>query len=126
MLTESWAEADVAEPAGTRYKILQTASPRLTSVVQPNGSISRQYAYNYTSLPATHPDKFKDGLIYSDETYVPDAGGTFTFPDLGLTGNYKRVAKSNVEWQQGHYWSPRPMWMEVFDETSRRRIELYS
>jgi hypothetical protein len=105
---------------------LADGEPSADEVVQPNGSISRQYAYNYTSLPATHPDKFKDGLIYSDETYVPDAGGTFTFPDLGLTGNYKRVAKSNVEWQQGHYWSPRPMWMEVFDETSRRRIELYS
>lgn len=112
-LKESWDGADVAEPAVTRYKILQNATPRTTSVVQPNGAVSRQFSYNT-------PGQFTDGLVYSDETYVPDPGGTFTFPDLGLTGNFKRVGRSNVTWAAGEYDSPRPALAEIWDENNNK------
>lgn len=123
-LTESWAGADVAEPAITKYKIFQNTSPRVTNVIQPNGSVSKQYSYNA-------PGQFNDGLVYSDETYVPDAAGTFTFPDLGLSGNFKRVGKSNVTWGIGTgsyigYSSPRPTYAEVFDENDQKVYTEYS
>ncbi|MBA2335897.1 MAG: RHS repeat protein, partial [Blastocatellia bacterium] len=112
-LTESWAAADIADPAVTRYKIQQSASPRTTSVIQPNGTLSKQYSYNTPTL-------FTDGLVYSDETYVPDENGTFTFADLGLSGNFKRVAQSNVTWAAGQYDSPRPAIAEIWDENNNK------
>ncbi|MBA2749896.1 MAG: RHS repeat-associated core domain-containing protein [Tatlockia sp.] len=120
-LTESWAGMDVAEPAVTTYDIQQNASPRVTTVKQPNGAVSKQFAYNYSSLPATDPNKFKDGLVYQDETYVPDPSGTITFPNMpNFTGTFKLVGKSTVDWLQGDYQSPRPNWTEIFDENNHK------
>jgi len=116
-LTESWAEMDVATPAVTNYDIQQNASPRVTTVTQPNGAVSRQYAFNYSSLPETDPNKYRDGLVYQDETYVPDPNG-ISVPNL--TGTFKLVGKSTVEWQEGDYRAPRPLSIEVFDENNQK------
>lgn len=66
-LTESWAAMDVAEPAITTYDVQQSASPRVITVTQPNGAVSKQFSYNAAG-------QFNDGLVYRDETWVPDAG----------------------------------------------------
>lgn len=119
-LAESWAGADVAGPAITTYKINQASSPRTTTVIQPNGAVSRQYAYN-------NPAQYNDGLVYSDESYVPDATGTATIP--GVAGTFKLVGKSNVTWSAGNaanYDSPRPTEAEVFDENGHKLKTVYT
>ncbi|MEJ7615848.1 MAG: hypothetical protein WKF30_02480 [Pyrinomonadaceae bacterium] len=62
--TEDWEGKDTAA-AVTSYEVFQNTSPRTTTVTRPDGTKSIQYSYNYSSLAATHPDKFKDGLIYN-------------------------------------------------------------
>lgn len=121
-VTESWDGMDDT-PAVTSYNIQQNSSPRVTSIIQPNGALSRQYAYNYSSLPDTDPNKYKDGLIYLDESYVPDASGTFTFPNI--TGTFKLVGKSNVTWEKGDYSAARPVQTEVFDENNLKVTTTY-
>lgn len=118
-LKEDWDGMDVSGPVETRYSISMNTSPRTTNVIQPNGSLSRQYSYN-------SPGNFNDGLVYQDETYVPDSAGTYTFSSLGLSGNFKRVAKSNVTWQAGNYDSPRPTLAEVWDENGHKVSTQYT
>lgn len=110
-LSESWAGADVAGPAITTYKIQNNTSPRTTTVIQPNGTVSRQYSYNSAG-------QYYDGLVYLDETYIPDTNGTYTIPNV--TGTFKMVGKSNVAWGSGNYNSPRPTDVEVFDENGSK------
>ncbi len=93
-LKERWANRDVEDDVVTTYKIQQDTSPRVTTVIQPNGSVSRQFAYNA-------PNQFNDGLVYADETYVPDPNGTFTLPNV--SGTFNRVGQSNVTWAPGAY-----------------------
>lgn len=119
-LAESWAGADVAGLAVTTYKVNPTSSPRTTTVIQPNGSVSRQYAYN-------NPTQFNDGLIFSDESYVPDAAGAVTFP--GVAGTFKLIAKSDVTWSAGNaanYDTARPTKAEVFDENGHKMKTEYT
>lgn len=116
-LTEGWEGRDVSEDAVTRYKIEQNGNPRTTVVIHPNGAISKQYSHNT-------PNQFTDGLVFADETYIPDPDGTFSFPELDLTGNYKRIARSTVQWSMGspasNYNSPRPQRAEIFDENGHK------
>ncbi len=118
ILTESWDGMDDAS-AVTTYNLQQNAVPRVTTIMQPNGAVSRQYAYNYSSLADTHPDKYKDGLVYQDETYVPDANG-ITIPNI--TGTFKLASHSVVTWAQGEYESPRPSRTEVFDDENNQKV----
>ncbi|MGI8639950.1 MAG: RHS repeat-associated core domain-containing protein [Pyrinomonadaceae bacterium] len=99
-LTESWAGMDTA-PAVTSYDIHTNSTPRTITVTQPNGVKSKQYSYNYSSLPDNDPDKFKDGLVYQDET---------------LDAANNQLSKSVVTWEQGAYDSPRPAQTEITDE----------
>jgi RHS repeat-associated protein len=118
-LADDWDGMDVTGPAITKYKIFQNTSPRVTNVIQPNGTVSRQFSYNAPGL-------FNDGLVYQDETYSPDASGTYTLTDLGLSGNFKKVAKSNVTWQSGHLAVPRPTLAEVWDENDHKVSTQYT
>ncbi len=107
-LTEFWDSMDTA-PAVTMYAIASNATnpsqptipSRKVELTQPDGTKAIQYSYNYTNLAETHPLKFKDGLVYQDETRAAD--GTL-------------LHNSTVDWQQGVYESPRPTRLEATDE----------
>ncbi len=85
-LTESWAHMDT-DPVVTTYLLNQSAIPRTTTVTLPNGIKSVQYSHNT-------PGQFNDGLVFKDETY--DTDGTTL------------LSRSEVDWIQGDYNSPRP------------------
>lgn len=85
-LTETWAHMDTSA-AVTTYVLNQTATPRTTTVTMPNGIKSIQYSHNAPGL-------FNDGLVFKDETY--DTDGTTL------------LSRSEVDWIQGDYNSPRP------------------
>jgi RHS repeat-associated protein len=101
--TESWANIDTA-PAVTTYEAHQNSTPRSVKITQPDGTWTEQLSYNYSTLAATDPNKFKDGLIYQDETH--DAGGAI-------------LAKTTSTWEQGAYESPRPLRHEAIDERNQ-------
>ncbi len=99
-LTESWAGMDTAA-AITHYDIQEDATPRTITVTQPNGVKSKQSSFNYSLLANNDPDKYKDGLIYQDET---------------LDAANNQLSKSFVTWEKGNYNSPRPKQTDVTDE----------
>lgn len=101
---------DVTESAVTTYKIQQNTTPRTTTVIQPNGTLSRQFSYNT-------PGQFTDGLVYQDESYIPDPNG-ITIPNV--SGTFKLVGRSNVTWTAGEYDSPRPSYAEIWDENNQK------
>ena len=105
-LTESWAGMDTAA-AVTSYDLHMSSNPRTITVTQPNGVKSKQTSYNASG-------QWNDGLIYQDETYIPDPNGTVTFPNT--TGNFKLAGQSSVTWAKGAYDSPRPSQTEMTDE----------
>ena len=90
-LTESWAYMDTAAVV-TSYLVDQVSSPRTTTVTLPNGIKSVQSSHNAPGL-------FNDGLVFKDETF--DVDGTTL------------LTKSEVQWEQGDYNSPRPQYTSV-------------
>ncbi|HEV7642756.1 MAG TPA: RHS repeat-associated core domain-containing protein [Pyrinomonadaceae bacterium] len=94
-------------PAVTTYNIQQNSTPRVTTVTRPNGTVSKQYSYNHAGF-------FEDGLVYQDETYVPD-----------VNNNLQLVAKSIVSWQEGAYHTPRPTQTDSYDELNLKTTTTY-
>lgn len=96
-MTDTWEGMDTAA-AETIYIVDENATPRRVEVRQPNGTRSIQLSYNFTSLPDSHPDKYKDGLVYQDETRDSDNN---------------LLHASSVTWEQGAHDSPRPSRVEA-------------
>jgi RHS repeat-associated protein len=100
-LTETWDTGwGTMQSAETLYNIQQNATPRRTEITRPDGSRSVQFAYNMSSLAESDPEKYKDGLVYRDETY--DRDGRF-------------ISSSDVAWERGAYESPRPVRTVIAD-----------
>ncbi|MCA1628060.1 MAG: hypothetical protein LC742_08870, partial [Acidobacteria bacterium] len=94
-------ERNVANPARPGVPSRRVQITRLADGVK-----SVQWSYNYTDLAETDPNKFKDGLVYQDETQ--DASGNV------LQGS------TVTEWQKGAYDSPRPTRVEVTDDRGQK------
>lgn len=94
-MTQSWVSdgTGATDQAVTLYSVNENASPRTVEVTLPNGVKSKQYSYNYTSLPDNNPLKALDGLVYLDETR--DSTGAL-------------LHSSSSSWEKGAYESPRP------------------
>ncbi len=97
-LSHTWAGMTTA-PAVTTYAIdhnpsgpPQGISSRKTTVTHPDGAMNVQWSYKYDSLPQSNPDKFKDGLVFQDETY---------------TSAVALVRVVNINWEKGASESPR-------------------
>lgn len=102
--TDTWAGIDTPA-AVTNYLVQQNAIPRTVTITLPNQTKSIQYSYNYSSLANTHPDKYKDGLVYQDETR--DASNNL-------------LSSSTVTWEKGAYDAPRLARTEVTDERQQK------
>jgi RHS repeat-associated protein len=87
-MTERWSRdgASTLDEATTSYEVHENDSPRTTIITLPNGTKSKQLAYN-------HPGQYDDGLVYHDETYVTET---------------TVLQSSDSEWESGAYGSPRP------------------
>lgn len=106
-MTEDWSGNLNPMPV-TTYTVQQNANPRTMTIVQPDGTRSVQYAYNYSSLPENNPEKYKDGLTYQDEVY--DSAG-------------RLWRRSSVSWERGAYGSLRPTRQENMDENGNVTAE---
>jgi len=115
-LTEKWTtDGTNTEETTTTYSVekdatnpsFPTVPSRKVEITQASDGVrSVQYSYNYTNLASTHPDKFKDGLVYHDETR--DANGNL-------------LSSSVVtDWHKGAYDSPRPVRTEVTDDRGQK------
>ncbi|HEX5888429.1 MAG TPA: hypothetical protein VFY61_06985, partial [Pyrinomonadaceae bacterium] len=94
-MVETWSrDGSNFDSATTTYETQPEANPRVTITTLPNGTKSKQLAYNA-------PGQFNDGLVYRDELYV-------------TAGQPLQVSVSY--WQQGAYSSPRPYRIEKTDE----------
>src|SRR6266404_9436699 len=94
--TESWTRdgSSTIDQAVTNYEVHENDSPRVTIITLPNGTKSKQLAFNA-------PGQYNDGLVYHDETYVTDG---------------QPLQSSNSYWEQGAYNTPRPTRVEKTDE----------
>ncbi len=114
-MTETWANMDVA-PAVTHYLVQENASPRRIEITRPDGVKTVTLSHNA-------PGQFKDGLIYQDETYSPQA---------------TLLGRSFVNWEQGscppsgqspglyEYCAPRPSRIEITDERGQKTGKEFS
>jgi len=94
-MIETWSrDGSNFDSATTAYETQPEANPRVTITTLPNGTKSKQLAYNA-------PGQYYDGLVYRDELYVTE-------------GQPLQVSASL--WQQGAYGSPRPYRIEKTDE----------
>lgn len=120
-LVERWTtDGTQTQETTTTYSVVKEAtnpsfpgvpSRKVEITRQPDGLKSIQYSYNYTNLSSTHPDKFKDGLVYHDET---------------RDANNNLLSSSLVtEWQKGDYDSPRPLRTEVSDDRGQKTAAEY-
>jgi len=101
--TESWTrDGTNTDSATTLYDVHENDNPRKTIITLPNGTKSKQYSYNYSSLPDTDALKALDGLVYHDVTYVTDENSP--------------LQSSTSTWEQGAYNTPRPTRVEKTDE----------
>lgn len=104
--TNTWEMMDVAAQV-TTYSAQPDASPRRVEMTRPDGVKNVQLSYNYSHLAEGHPDKFRDGLVYQDETYNADGA---------------LIGSSSTLWEQGAYDSPRPTRVEVTDDRSQKTV----
>ncbi|HYX29056.1 MAG TPA: RHS repeat-associated core domain-containing protein [Pyrinomonadaceae bacterium] len=94
-MTERWSvDGSTFDQATTQYEVHENDTPRMTIITLPNGTKSKQLAYNA-------PGQYYDGLMYHDETYVTE--GTI-------------LQSSTSTWASGAYDSPRPTRIEKTDE----------
>ena len=94
-LVQEWTrDGTNLDSATTTYVVNQNSSPRTTAITLPSGITSKQYSYNYTSLPDSNPLKALDGLVYQDETYVTPTN---------------ILSSSTSTWEKGAYDTPRPL-----------------
>lgn len=94
-MIETWLRDGINfDSATTAYETHPDDNPRLTITTLPNGTKSKQFAYNA-------PGQYNDGLVYRDELYVTDG------QPLQVSVSY---------WQQGAYGTPRPYRIEKTDE----------
>jgi YD repeat-containing protein len=95
-MTENWTRdgSSTIDQAVTNYEVHENDSPRVTIITLPNGTKSKQLAFNA-------PGQYNDGLVYHDETYVTDG---------------QPLQSSNSYWEQGAYNTPRPTRVEKTDE----------
>jgi len=102
-LLEEWTrDGTNLDSATTGYEVHEIDNPRTTVITLPNGTKSKQYSYNYSSLPDTDPLKALDGLVFHDVTYVIDENSP--------------LQSSSSTWEQGAYNTPRPTRVEKTDE----------
>ncbi|MGH9942801.1 MAG: hypothetical protein ACRD9R_10655, partial [Pyrinomonadaceae bacterium] len=107
--TVTW-EGMTTAPAVTNYQVARNASnpaqpgvpSSKTTITLPNTTQSVQWTFNYSTAAENDPNKYKDGLIYSDETYAAN-GATL-------------LQSSRVTWERGAYESPRPVRTEATDK----------
>ncbi|MGH9941778.1 MAG: DUF4214 domain-containing protein [Pyrinomonadaceae bacterium] len=123
-LTEKWAKDETNvnfEQTVTSYTVVkEAANPSQPTIPSRKVEITRltdnvksiQYSYNYTSLASDHPDKFKDGLVYQDETR--DANNN-------LLGGSTVTA-----WEKGAYDSPRPVRVETLDDRGQKTAAAFN
>jgi RHS repeat-associated protein len=111
ILSDDWVGNDTGSAAVTHYNIGNAATPRTTTINRPDGSYSVENAYNYSSLPNSDPDKFKDGLVYETKLY-----------DV----NNRLLGKKTITWEQGELDSPRPHRIEMLDEAGQVTATEYS
>ena len=101
-VTQEWTrDGTNFDSAATGYEVHQTSDPRTTTITLPNGTKSKQYSYNYSSLPETNPLKALDGLAFRDETYVTPT---------------TILQSSTSTWEKGVYDTPRPLRLEKTNE----------
>lgn len=118
-MTETWTKDGVTtDQATTYYEVHQNSSPRTVTVTLPNGTKSKQYSYNYSSLPDTDPLKALDGLVYLDETRDANdhllQSSTATW-EKGPGGTASQMLPGGI----AGYDSPRPTRVEATDELSQ-------
>jgi RHS repeat-associated protein len=102
--TDAW-EGMEGGPHVTTYNVQQNANPRRVEVIRPDGLRNVQLSYNYSNLSDGDPNKFRDGLVYQDETY--DQNGAL-------------LGSGVTSWDKGAYDSARPTRVEVTDERGQK------
>jgi len=104
-LTENWTrDGTNFDSATSTYSINENSTPRTTIVTLPNGTKSKQLAYNA-------PNQWNDGLVYHDETYVTEG---------------QPLQSSTSTWEPGAYGSPRPTRVEKTDERGQTTANEFS
>jgi len=104
-MTESWTRDGVNfDSATTGYEVHENDTPRSTIITLPNGTKSKQLAFNA-------PGQYNDGVVYHDETYVTEG---------------QPLQSSNSFWEQGAYNSPRPTRVERTDERGQTTAAEFS
>jgi RHS repeat-associated protein len=113
-LSRIWDGMSTTGPVVTSYDSHNNppaGTPRSVKITQPNGTWTEQLSYNYANLSSTDPDKFRDGLVYQDETY--NASGTL-------------LSKTTTTWEKGAYESARPVRTESIDERNQTTAAVFS
>jgi RHS repeat-associated protein len=108
-MTESWDSMDTA-PVSTSYQVDFNTSPRTVSITHPNGTITKQYSYNKSSLPPA--DAYKDGLVYKEELQDPGTPNSI-------------LHKSEVDWEKGESDTARLKYVEITDERGQKTKTTY-
>lgn len=104
-MTESWTrDGTNFDSATTGYSVDENSSPRTTIITLPNGTKSKQLAYNA-------PNQWNDGLVYHDESYVTEG---------------QPLQSSTSTWELGAYGSPRPTRLEKTDERGQTTAAEFS